>query len=580
MQNKLILAAVSLLVLFIGLGSTRLLAEDEGYFASCAAEMYARGDAVTPMFNGDMFGHKPALMYWGMMAGFAAVGVNETGARLFAACFGLATVATVYAFGRRLFNERAGFYAAIAIATAVFFNIVSRAATPDTALSFFALLALYLFAKDGFLQPGEFNPYPRSWRTWAGIYATLGFAVLTKGPIGLLFPMAVIGLFLLCMTPVRSPRWFDRVRPFLPVNFVFTVWRMRPLTALAIVAAVAGPWYLAVQYTTQGKFLHEFIFVHNLHRASHAMDNHSGPFFYYPLSVVVGMFPWSIFAVPAGLLWVSRLRTPSPVRPALVLLSCWAGVYLVIFSIPSTKLPNYVLPMYPAVALAVGYFIDTWLTDAASVSRSWLRGSWLSLIAVGLIVAVGLPLSGSLEFDGRTLLDRLRVARDVQGDLVWLSVLGLPLAFGGMVVWLLAETGRRTAAVNALCVTAVANLLVLWLYAAPRVDRFQSPQELAQGLRGETRKPGEIGQYGYFRPSMVFYAGDRIEPCDDEEAATAFLAHEGRVLITLDEHYDRIKSRLPNDVVVLAERPRFPKEGRILLLGREGNGRLASRPRP
>src|SRR5689334_20302047 len=81
LRSLLIVAIVAALVMAVGLGSTRLWDEDEGYFASTAAEMYERGDVIVPTFNHELFGHKPPLMYWGMMAGFRTFGVNELGAR-------------------------------------------------------------------------------------------------------------------------------------------------------------------------------------------------------------------------------------------------------------------------------------------------------------------------------------------------------------------------------------------------------------------------------------------------------------------------------------------------------------------
>ena len=392
MRNLFCLLLACSLVLFLRLNSTRFWDQDEGFFAGAAAEMHAQDEWIVPMFNDEMFGHKPPWMYWMMMCGFELFGVNELGARFFSAVFATASVLLIYFLGSRLINPRAGFFAGLALGTGLMFSAVGRAATPDSYLVFFSTLALAIFATHGFArrripcaqnnersQPE--NPLtiegtarsddmlPPRWTSFVMMYAVMGLGVLTKGPIGFLFPMAVIGMFLLCASPRRSSppsarRWQkfrEASRPFGPANFLKTVWRMRPVTAACLILLVAGPWYVAVGVKTDGAFLNEFFGVHHFNRFRSAMDGHSGPFYYYVVAVLVGMFPWSVFAVPAGLFWVRHLRQKKDDFNALLFISCWAGVYLVIFSLASTKLPNYVLPAYPALALIVGIFLDGWI---------------------------------------------------------------------------------------------------------------------------------------------------------------------------------------------------------------------------
>lgn len=250
-------------VFFLGLDRSRLWDQDEGYFATTAAEMYARNDLIVPTFNGKLFGHKPPLMYWGMMAGYRLFGVNELGARFFSAVFGLATALVTWQLGRRLFNDTTGLLAGVIMASSMMFSVVARAATPDSHLTFFAALAFLLWSRDEFPLPHEGPAVGIRWRTWLAAYVAMAFGVLTKGPIGIFFPMAVIGMYMLCRTnrrelPATASRWeriWNAVEPFGPVNFVQTTWRMRPLSALAVLLAVAGPWYLLVGLQTDGEFL-------------------------------------------------------------------------------------------------------------------------------------------------------------------------------------------------------------------------------------------------------------------------------------------------------------------------------------
>ena len=141
MRNVFCLLLACSLVLFLRLDSTRLWDQDEGFFAGTAAEMYAQDEWIVPVFNDEMFGHKPPWMYWMMMLGYQLFGVNELGARFFSAVFGTASVFLTYFLGSRLKNPRAGFLAGLALATCLMFSVVGRAATPDSYLVFFSTLA-------------------------------------------------------------------------------------------------------------------------------------------------------------------------------------------------------------------------------------------------------------------------------------------------------------------------------------------------------------------------------------------------------------------------------------------------------
>jgi len=598
MRYPLIILAASLVVLFTGLGATRFWDHDEGYFAGAAAEMHARGDWVVPHFNDEMFGHKPPWMYWMMMVGYSLFGVGEWGARFFSAVFGTATALLTYRWGARLMNPRVGLYAGLAMISCVMFSVVSRAATPDSYLVFFSTLALYIFATHGFARgkrEGDAddsnsveNHLPRSWWSFALMYAVMGLGVLVKGPIGVVLPMAVIGMYLLCTTPRRelpaaASRW-ERMqeawRPFGPRNFFRTVWMMRPLTAIAMVLLVAGPWYMAAGLRTDGAFLEEFFIVHHLQRATSAMDGHSGPIFYYLPAVWAGLFPWSIFAVPALILWVRHLYKGDTCPRVLLFFSCWVGVYIGVFSLASTKLPNYVLPAYPALAVMIGYFIDSWIRNPDQVQRRWLRGALATPILIGLAVVVLFPASGLCDFGGGTLLDQNNVPQAVQRDIVMLGLVGLPLLLVGVAALVLAERGHIKASAASVCGMAILTMVCVWTYAAPRVSRFQAPQRMAQWLRDQTAgRPYRVAQYRFFRPTMVYYSDHPIESRRTPAEIREFVSTDEPVYVITDDYQMQwLQYILPADFEVVRRVSQFPEDGEILLLSRRANAVAAELP--
>ena len=585
-RYRVILIAVCLVCFFASLGASRFWDQDEGFFASTAAEMYARGDWVVPWFNGEMFGHKPPWMYWMMMLGYSLFGVGETGARFFSAVFGLATALLTYRFGSRLFNSRTGFIAGLVIPSCLMFGVVARAATPDAYLVFFTTLALYLFASNGFLKrretttshPGSNVPIlPGAWTTWIMIYGVMGLAALVKGPIGFLFPMAVIGLFLLIMTPVKSlpgnstrtAKIWNRLRPFGPINFARTVWSMRPLTAIGIILLVAGPWYLLVGIQTQGAFHAEFFGVHHWQRFTTPMDNHNGPFFYYPVAILVGLFPWSIYGGPALVEWASQLRSRNQNFIGLVFLSCWVGVYVGIFSLASTKLPNYILPIYPALAVLTALFVDSALTRSNRKDYGSASVAFAGMILVGGLMLTTLPMLGVWKLDGQTLLQRAGLIDSVEMLFRRLAWIGLPLFVGGACALVCLRFHRMKTAFTFASAASIAFMLIFWIDSVPNADRFQTPQQIAARFQVMTKNQpnARLAHFGMFRPSMVFYSGGRIDQCNNVAEVLDFLssANQESYVVTSSQGYSRLQSQ-HNMLEVVARNPDFPKKGELLLL--------------
>jgi 4-amino-4-deoxy-L-arabinose transferase-like glycosyltransferase len=576
--HQLSIVAIGLLVFFSGLGATRLWDQDEAFFGRAAVEMHQRGEWVVPYFNGEVFAHKPPFMFWMMRMGFFIFGVGEFAARFWSAVFAIGTAVLTYRLGRRLFNETVGLIAALALETTLMFDIVARAATPDSYLVFFCTLALFLFArwewKDGNATASHAGSLP--WLLCVTMYAAMAMAVLVKGPIGIVLPGATIGLYLLVSDdPFSLPadasctdRMFGFVRRFSPARVARAFWSMRPFTAIACLLAVAGPWFALVGWRTNGEFLREFFGTHNFGRFTNAMDNHGGGVWYYIPAILVGFFPWSIFAVPSGINVLRAARSEgSPSRSSRLLL-CWITAFVGFFSIASTKLPNYVLPAYPALALATAALVERWLTRPATVHRWWPRLSFGSMVLVGACIAIAVPIIA--QTGSRSIWNRLGLAAELRGDFLLLAWIGGGLAIGGATCLLLASLARRHAALATLIVSSMAFCVALLSGLATRIDRHQPIPALASGIHRDAAGPPHVAQFAYFRPSLVYYCDSRIEACKTPAAVAEFLTAEGAsYVVTSDEHYAKIKALLPADVEVLARFAEFPRAGSVVVLGKK-----------
>ncbi|MEX2141705.1 MAG: glycosyltransferase family 39 protein [Pirellulales bacterium] len=575
MKPQLVLTLAAALVFFTNLGLPQLWDEDEPRNAACAREMLERGDWITPTFNYELRTQKPVLLYWLMMASYALFGVNEFAARFPSAVLAIGTTLVTFHLGRLLFSVRAGLLAGLMMATCLMFGVAGRAATPDSCLIFFTSLALLAFVWTVSRRPcatGQGSGFgvqgsvilPRRWFHFALIYSAMALAVLAKGPIGVALPIAIIGLFLLLVHREQeetATSWTARLVLFAR-HFAATTWSMRPLTIVLVVAAIAGPWYVLVDVRTGGEWTRGFFGAENLGRFQNAMEGHSGPVVYYLVAILIGFFPWSI-VLPASVWFSVRAAFGRTERnPSYLLLVCWAGVWISLFSFANTKLPSYVLPAYPAVALMAAAFVDRWLAEPACVPRWLMHTAWASLVVVGVGMAVALPLAARQFLPGEELMGMVGL---------------IPLA-GGVLAMVFTQCQRPTHCVAA--VTAMAILLSASLFAgvAVHVSRHQNSASLIEIAQQQSGRDVRLATFAHPESSVIYYARGRVERYDEPGAVAQFISDFNGHVITNDDRWDELRPHLPPDVAVIARQPRFLKDGEVLLLGRRI--RSAAVPRP
>lgn len=557
LSYPLIVVGVAALVLFANLGKPRLWDRDEPRNARCAAEMLARGDWIVPTFNGELRAHKPVLLYWLMLSSYSAFGETEFAARLPSAVLGVATALMAMAMGRRLFSPRAGLWAGVILATSLSFDIAGRAATPDAALLFCVTGAMAIFvraalpSRDRTIESGanEASFKMPGLLGWSGVYVMLGLAALAKGPVGVVLVVAILGTFLLVASGGNS----GFVAKFHPRRVLAAVWRMRPFALVVVVAAIAAPWYVAVHVATDGAFTDEFFLRHNFERATSAMEGHRGPIVYYLGAALVGFFPWSILAVPLALESRRALREGGRDALAVKFALCWAGVWIAAFSAVSTKLPSYITPAYPALALLAGLYVDRWLDGRAETAARWMPWALAALATVGVGLCAGLPLVAR---------------RYLPGDEV-LGLVGLIPLFTAAAAWWQLRQQRTRATATTLAVGATAFVAFVLGFAQVRIDRRQTSEEIAAFVRGDADGKPTFVAFRDLEPSMVFYVRQTVPTIfEPAEAADVFERNDQAYLLASGDAVDALRRRLPVDVVIVARRPKFLEPGELVVFGR------------
>ena len=586
-QAWIALAAAS--IFFVNLGGPHLWDADEACYASCAREMFERGDWVVPVFNGEWSFEKPPLMFWCMMSGYEWFGVTEFAARFWSAIFGIGTALLTYHLGRLLFRAEVGFWAGLITASSIIFTISARAATVDSALVFLTTATMLAFVVGisgnraaSCLPQSETGDGPRlamsasPWRSWIAfvvMYACVGCAVLAKGPVGLVLPVAMIGLYLAIVNSLASSQsqtsasaegWISRfraiMRPFGFGNLVRSAWQMRPLTGIAVVLAVAAPWCIWVSLQTDGLWLAQFLGKNNFQRALVAFEAHSGPIFYYIPAILIGFFPWSVFLAPCIIHLVRQLREGSPSKNGYLFLTCWVSVFVGCWSLIGTKLPHYVLPAYPALALLTGCFVDRWLTEPAGLKAWWLRNAWITMIAVGLGLIVVVPFI---------------TAKILPGEAV-LGLVGIIPCVGGAWCWWKASQNRHREAAIAFAVTSAAFLIATFGFAVLRVDQHQNAQDLMAAIEKDGPKTPDMITYRFRRESFIYYAGHKIPHCPNATHLTEqLLSNEAPYIITDDHGEKDIIATYGDRFSLLARHPKFLKQGDVVVFAPQKAQRAA-----
>jgi 4-amino-4-deoxy-L-arabinose transferase-like glycosyltransferase len=339
------LAAASIVaMLFYRLGAHRLMETSDARYTEIAWEMVDSGDWITPRMNTAIHLDKPPIAYWFGAAGLALLGHSEWAVRLPLAIAATLTLLLVLDLGRWLFGGRAGLLAVLVLGTAPLFVFMARLFTTDLYLTLWVVAAYYCFLR------GYAAPEPR--RRWAVAFAVaLSLGFLTKGPVVFLHTFGAI----------------------LPYHFLWgRRGRLRPFfspVALATFVLVTAPWFVVVAIEHPG--LWNFYFRHELvARVSGNALNRRQPFYYFAEILLVGLLPWAIW-LPA----LARKQGPRLDRVAMAvpdvdrLLLCWALVPFVVLSIVRSKLPPYILPLLPALALWTGALLDVRLRQPARPSR-------------------------------------------------------------------------------------------------------------------------------------------------------------------------------------------------------------------
>ena len=467
---------------FVGLGSLPLLEPDEGRNAEVSREILASGDWVTPHYNTFKYLDKPPVYFWVVAGSFRVWGVNERAARIPSALAAVALLFLVWFLARRIWGSSVGLCAGVMFATCPLVLVFARLVIFDMLLALLmtlAMAAFYFAEADGF----------RDWRHEVLLFAALGVATLTKGPVGFLLPL----LSLLAYEAVRGK--------------MGDLKRLRWGLGVGVFLATVLPWLFVVS-SHNPDFLRYALWQESLQRfVTGGQVHRQGGISYYLPVYLAGFFPWSLLLLFAGFNRFRRWRElkQDSNRPVLFLL-VWAATAFVFFSISRSQLPGYFLPAVVPLSILMARAWGDVGSKGYERAPDWLTAGFAALLGLGLLMAVG---SQPWVLAGAKAAMAKKIPPPVFG------LLRPSLLYSGLIMGALGILGRNMASrlrgpvlsttALALLGLTVPLLFVRWWPALKAYADTHSSRRLAETLRASAEKDWPIYGYYFFRTSLPFY---------------------------------------------------------------------------
>lgn len=474
------LPALTLVTFFFLLGTRSLNEPDEGRYSEIAREMIETGDWLVPHLWYLPHLDKPPMTCWLVAASMKWFGHNEWAVRLPAALAGISGVWAAFLLGSSLGGQRVGFWSALILQSSLLYFAMSRILTPDIFLTQFVAWAMYFFWRSWLtLNPESRIPNPQFLLWHLSGWAAIALGFLAKGPIALAIPLAALAALM-----IYRRRQLPRKR----LLFIGL------LAGLVLFFVLAVPWFLVVFHRVPQSAHYMILGQVAGHLLGTTIKNRSGGPFYFFGILAFGLLPWTILL---GWLWRRahwRMLTARQ-KDGWLLLNVWAVFPFALFTLSRSKLPAYILPIFPALALALALRFFCEERDDATAPR-W---PWRLCLVCSLLLPAIFPLLTKFVF------------KDPLPDwLAWQTPI-----FGLVAVLIFRRAREWKPSVCAAGATALA--LVSLAVTVAEIPMFetglrdnQTLKPLGAALR-ENYRPGDaLVCWGQLPQGLPFYAGSVI----------------------------------------------------------------------
>ncbi|MGE5852158.1 MAG: ArnT family glycosyltransferase [Deltaproteobacteria bacterium] len=464
-----LLTAAVTFILLNQLGSAALFEPDEGRNAEKAREILVLNDWVTPHENFYPVLDKPIFFYWLIAVSYKLFGVSEWTARLPSFLSALGCVVLVYRFARSHWGRWAALWSALVLVTSVEFFVLARIVIFDMPLTFFGTVALLAFYE---AQHSE-NRRRRA-ALWLAMYLALAVGTLIKGLVALVIPGMVCCLFILLRR-----RWHVLRRMYL-------------VPGIGIFIAVVLPWYLQAEARNPG-YLYYFLWAEHLGRYTTATFDRSEPWYYFIVVALIGFFPWTLL-----LPWMIKNLWHRSWDDKTLYLVIWVCVPLLFFSTSNSKLPHYILPIFPAVAILAGATVVSLCEKSAAKLRIALSLVWVVQTANGLYLLFG-------SFYPRILAHQIRGRFIGMAEMLWVYAIGSLLILGYMATRSIHDARVRPSLIYLAQLVGLGVFLVFFTQMMVSISPDRSAKTTALAALAQLRTGAQVVFFETYMSGMPFY---------------------------------------------------------------------------
>lgn len=453
---------------FLLLGQRPLFTPDEGRYAEIAREMVALGDYITPYLNGVKYFEKPILFYWLEAIAIKSFGLNLWSLRGINALLGLVGCLLTYITTRHLYDRRTALLAALILGTSTLYFVMVHMISLDLPVTFFITISLYAF-----LLGVQNQNSPNRWLIWIAA-ASAGFAVLSKGLIGIVFPLLIVAVWLSLVK-----KWNLLKSLFIPSSFI-------------IFCLIVIPWHLIVG-ARNPEFFHFYFIEQHLLRYTDKEIGHYQPVWFFLPNLILGFFPWIVF-LPQTLTRVFKhFFKKSKTYQTELFLFLWVLLIFLFFSFSKSKLIPYILPIFPPLAILTANYLSHSLQKQSLLG---LKIGYFFLLLFSVLINIVF-----IWFIQTTTLPHPTIAN------IYLKGAAILLVTGSIISCILVYTNAQKAIITTFM--SIWFFFILLLAAIPSVDT-RTILPLVQKLKPILQPQDEVITYNQYYQDLPFYLERRV----------------------------------------------------------------------
>ncbi len=502
-QNHFFLIVLIGFFLFIiGNNNFSLFDNSETNYSAVAKEIVNTGDYLTMHFNGENWYIHPPLYFWLSSTLCQLFGWNEFNLRLPEAVFGILGLIALYLIANLYYSKKTSFYSALILGTSLSYFVISRLAIFDTLLNAFILFSIYFFLK-AYLNPEKKGKY----FFFFAISCFLG--VMTKGPIGLIHPCAVIVIFLLIKKDLKF--LLDK-RVIL--NFLFFL-------------LITSPWYIHQLIVNGTPFFNKALRDYTWYRFFGVVEHQTGPWWYY-FPMLITFIPW-IFYLPV-IIKDAFTKTENDNAINLKLFS-WIFIIFtfIFFSLAGTKLPSYIFSMFPFMSILIAEQLIKFKYKKTIIFSTVLTYLFFLLLFVF------------------SLIYKLHYPYVTETPLFIIFFL-IPALVVGLFTYLQIKEKTSLAMFSITTGTIIFCLFLVYFFF-PKIDNYKDSKKFVDTIKSQKISNYTVGVYNHYTPYPIYYLNQKVHNIGSIEEINAllqenkplFLMVRDTDILEVVEHFNHLK---------------------------------------